>query len=323
MAFKESRVHAGVEPDETPTADTWLSKLNAFGEKNARVVITLSTILVILIVVIIGVLQSQKAEVERAEKELREARTTEELKKLKEKYGNTPVGPRISQRLANLYYEKNSLSEAEAEYADFLNRWPNDPLTPFVIDSQASLKDNMKYEREMRPVRLKMHELRPHPQQLPGVADAVFRADPPPHAGSEVSLALPDGTVLVRLFEDEAPLATADFLKRCDAGEFNDRKIAVVDDGKRFEVLPAEGGKAAGTLPREKNSRPAVEGALILVPEGDANAAGRFQILLKDLPDLKGVTVFGEVLDGLSLIKSPAKDATLRTVGVPYRRPGS
>ena len=150
MVFKPSTTRPGADPAEAPVDAGWFSRANAFGERHARVIITLSTILVIVIVVIVGVIQREKADIERAGRELAAAETIEDLKELKAKYKATPVGPVISYRLANLYYEQNNLEDARDEYEDFRKRYPNDPLMPFVQDSEASLSENIEFEEKRK-----------------------------------------------------------------------------------------------------------------------------------------------------------------------------
>ena len=326
MTFKQSTTRSGAEPDEVPVDAGWLTRANAFGERHARVIITISTVLVIVIVVIIGVIQREKADIERAGRDLAAAESIEDLKELQAKYKDSPVGPIISCRLANRYQEENSLAEAAAEYANFRKLYPNDPLMQFVQDAEATLLENIRFEEKRKDLLLKQHTLQTHPRRMPGSGDPLFQEIhqilPPPHAGTQVEIVLATGAINVRLYEDEAPETTADFLKRCDANEFTGLKVEIVGDAERFQILPRDGAVAT-SIPREKTSRPAVEGALVMIPAGDGNAAGRFQILLKDLTDLKGVTVFGTVIEGLPRAMSPGENPSILDVRIPYRRPGS
>ena len=318
MAFKQSTTRPGAEPDDVPVDAGWFARANAFGERNARVIITISTLLVIVIVVIVGVIQREKADIERAGRELAAATTVDELKELKTKYQATPVGPIISYRLAILHYEENSLAEAAAEFESFRKLYPDDPLMEFVQTAEASLLENIRFEEERKDLVLKQHTLQTHPRQLPESDDPQLLIHPPPHAGTHVEIVLAAGSINVRLFEDEAPEMTADFLKKCDLNMFKGVKLEILGDVERLQIIPRKDAENNTSIPNEKTSRRAVEGALVGIPGTDT-----FQILLKDLADPKGVTVFGTVFDGLPDAKNPGKNATIRDIRIPYRRPGS
>ena len=317
MVFKPSTTRPGAEPEDVPVDAGWLTRANAFGERNARVIITISTVLVIVIVVIVGVVQREKADIERAGRDLAAAESTEDLEELKTKYKDSPVGPIISYRLANLYYEENSLAEAAAEYESFRKLYPNDPLMPFVQTSEASLLENIRFEEERKDLILKQHTLQTHPRRLPDSNDPRLLFQPPPHPGTLVEIVLAAGSINVRLHEDVAPVTTADFLKRCDLNQFKGLKLELLGDVDRLQFIPGKDA-AITPIPAEKTSRPAVEGALVRITGTDT-----FQILLKDLADPKGVTVFGTVIDGLPDAKSPGTNPSIRDIRIPYRRPGS
>jgi len=319
MSVKETAKAQGLPPETAgDKAAAWMARVNEFGEKHATAIIAISTVLTILTVILFASYFYNRAQNEKAESELSEAKGVEKLKELKEKFGATPAGPRILYKLANQYYEDGQLDEAKKEYSDFQTRYPADALTPRVTAALRSLEKNQTFLKEDRERKLKEPKLQTHPRLLPDSKDPRFQWGPSLQPRPTVEIETATGKVTLELFEDEAPKAVAAFLKWVDDKHFDGIKLDTVSGEERLATQP----KAADAVPYEKTPRGADAGSLLLVrKEGAAeNVGGQFQILMKDAADLKDVTIFGAVREGLPSLKALKKDDLFKTLKVATRR---
>lgn len=323
MQEKQAPQDSPREEAQAPaTASVWLARLNEFGERNAKIIITLSTALIILTVLVFAKYFYDEHLVQTAETELGRATSVEKLKELKQLYGATPVGPKISYRLANRYYEENKLAEARAEYADFKAKYPTHRLAAQVQISLDSVDRNMNFVQLEKEGRLKARLLQTHPRHLSDLKDPRLQWGPASAEKPLVEIDMGSGPLRIELYPDEAPRAVEDFLKRCESKGFDGVKWEIVKEGERVGTLAKEGA-AAETLPFEAPAREAEAYALVLVrKEGAAeNVAGRFQVLLKAAPELKDVTIFGSVYEGSAIVSSIRKDEAIRSSKVTRRGP--
>lgn len=324
MAVRE-RDYAQEERQEAaaPSGPRWLARLNEFGERHAKVIITASTGLIILTVLIFAKYFYDKSMNERAEQELAQEHSLDRLKEMKTKYASFPAAARILYRLGNKYAEEGNLESAKNEYLEFKGRFPLHPLSRQIERSLASVERNLQFERDQKAQRLKEHQLRTHPSRIVQMKHPGLQWGPlPPPARPTARIDVAHGQVKVELFEDEAPNAVASFVKLCDRKYFDGLKLEAVNADERLQVEMKKEGAADYTLAVEATPHPAEEGSLVMVKKEGAeeNQAGLFQILLKPLPDLKGVTVFGKVTDGLPALKNLPKEAAITTASVLGRR---
>jgi cyclophilin family peptidyl-prolyl cis-trans isomerase len=322
MAVKEKDPAKGATlPGEGGMAAQWMSRLNEFGERHATAIIAASTVLTILTVILFASYFYNRSQNERAEQELSEATTTQNLKALKEKYGSTPVAARIRYALANKYYEDGDLDAAKKEYQEFKSAYPTDPLAERVTAALRSLDGNLKFQQEDRERKLKEPRLQTHPRLLPEVKDNRLGFGPVLLPRPTVEVETATGRVVLELFEDEAPKAVAAFLKLVDEKYFDGIKLDMVNGDERLATVP-RADKPAASTPYEPTPRPAESYSLLLVRDADPakNAGGQFQVLLKELPDLKDVTIFGTVKEGAPLLKGLKKDDIFKAIRVLTRR---
>jgi len=295
-----------------------LDRLNELGEKHATAIIAVSTGLIILTVLIFAKYFYDKAQVERAEQELASAESVDQLAGLKTKYGATPVAPRILFRLANRYYEDGKLDQARNEYKEFQQRFPQDRLSVFVVRALNSLERNARFDAEGKEARLKQSVLSPHPRQLSDLKDPRFQWGPVVEARPVVEIELAAGKVTAELYEDDASNAVAAFVKLADQKAFDGAKWELIGGDERVQAQAKTDADLA--LPLEDTKRPGDANALIL-PKKDAGVSGNtFQILLRAVPDLKDVTVFGTVTQGADALKAVKKDDVIKSVKVVSKR---
>jgi cyclophilin family peptidyl-prolyl cis-trans isomerase len=321
MAVKETNAAKGAEPASVgDRASAWMARVNEFGERHATPIIAVSTVLTILTVTLFATYFYRRAQNERAEQELGEATSLQTLRELKAKFGSTPAAPRILYRLANQLYEEGKLEEAKKEYTEFQTLHPNDPLKERVTAALRSLETNLKFQQEDRDRKLKEPKLQTHPRLLAEAKDPRLQFGPSVQPRPTVELEIGAGTskVILELFEDEAPKSVAAFLKWVDDKHFDGIKLDLVNTDERLATVP----KPADPVPYESTPRPADMNALVLVrKEGAAeNLGGQFQVLLKDLPNLKDVTIFGRVRDGDLALRALKKDDIIKTAKVLTRR---
>jgi cyclophilin family peptidyl-prolyl cis-trans isomerase len=321
MAVKETNAAKGAAPASVgDRASAWMSRVNEFGERHATAIIAISTVLTILTVTLFATYFYRRAQNERAEQELGEATSVQTLRELKAKYGSTPAAPRILYRLANQLYEEGKLEEAKKEYGEFQTAHPNDPLKERVTAALRSLETNLKFQQDDRERKLKEPKLQTHPRLLGEAKDPRLQFGPSAQPRPTVELEVGAGTskVILELFEDEAPKSVAAFLKWVDDKHFDGIKLDVVNSDERLATLP----KPADSVPYESTPRPADMYSLLMVrKEGAAeNLGGQFQVLLKDLPDLKEATIFGLVKEGGQILKALKKDDIIKTAKVLTRR---
>lgn len=317
------RDYAKTAVDEAPIPGfkmpEWVARLNAYGERHATAIISVSTALVIFIVLVFAKTAYDKSQIERAEQELASADTAEELKELKTKFGFTPAGPRIVFRLANRYYEDGKLDAARNEYREFQNRYPGDPLSKHVVRALGSLERNLKFESEGKEARLKQGLLTPHPTRLADAKDPRLQWGPVPSVTPTAELDLPGGTVKVELLEDEAPNAVAMFVKLAQDKYFDGLKVEPSGEG-RLVTQPKAAGAVDYALAPDAPKSPAETGVLALFRKDGADVAGRFQIVLLPSADLKDAVVFGRIVEGLPTAQALKKDDAIRAVRITAKR---
>jgi cyclophilin family peptidyl-prolyl cis-trans isomerase len=321
MAVKETDAAKGAEPASVgDRASAWISRVNEFGERHATAIIAVSTVLTILTVILFATYFYNRAQNERAEQELGEATLIEKLRELKTKYGTTPSAPRIVYKLANQLYEEGKLEEAKKEYAEFQSRFPLDPLRERATAALRSLDTNQKFQQDDRERKLKEPKLQTHPRMLADAKDPRFQFGPSNQPRPTVELEVGIGTtkVILELFEDEAPKSVAAFLKWIDDKHFDGIKLDTVNTDERLATVL----KPADAVPYEATPRPADAYSLILVRDADVsrNVGGQFQVLLKDLPDLKDITIFGTVREGAPILRALKKDDVIKSAKVVTRR---
>jgi cyclophilin family peptidyl-prolyl cis-trans isomerase len=305
----------GPEPAEAgPVAPSrWMARLNEFGEQHARVIISISTALIILTVLLFAKYFYDKAMVEHADQDLAQAETIDRLKDIKQRYSAYPAAALATYKLANKYYDEGRLAEAKAEYQEFKSRFPGHPMTALVERAAGSLEKNMKFEEQQKTLRLKESSLQTHPRTLPQSKDPRLQWNPLPQPRPVAELETPTGSVKIELFEDEAPNAVANFVKRAELKHWDGAKVDLENTDEALVVRK----DAEGTLPAEATALPGTAGSLVLLAD---RPAGAFKVLLKDVADLKDATVFGIVTEGLERLKSLKKDDALKAVRIASKR---
>ena len=144
------------------------------------------------------------------------------------------------------------------------------------------------------------------------------------------------GKIKIRFLEEDAPITVANFIKLSKQDFFNDLKFHRVEKGKLIQggdpnsknddladdgqggpgyQIPTEIELDNKENPKNKN----VKGAVGMAKsQGDINSnASQFYILLADEPQFDGgYTVFGEVIEGLSVAKKIKKGDAIKKITI-------
>ena len=314
-----------------------LQKLNAFGDRHAKVIILISSILVIVIVGLVAKILYDRTIAERAARDIAEAQTVESLVDLKAKYADSPIRAEIIYRLGNKYNEKGELKKALAEYEEFRADFPNHPLkSPFVDRAWSQVNTNLKFMGTERAALLNAPTLQTHPEEdvkkLPEIGEYIDRlveekvspdliptllVGPEKVENPLVRFNVKDkGGFVVELFEDDAPNATWHLVKQIEAAAFDGIKVERGGDTLTF-------GKPANFhLPMEKNDLAAEKFSVILRKAKDREdlSAGVFEILLRSFPKLEDAVVVGKVTSGDAIVGQLAAEDTLEKAIVERKR---
>jgi len=293
MATKEQRLGKKEPPRE---AQGFLQRLNDFGERHAKAIITVSALLLVATVALFAKVFYDRTLPERAAREIREAGDSiEKLRELKMKYKGTAVEAEIVYRLANRYHEENRLEDAKREYEDFRSRFQDHPLAPQVSDAYSTLVKNTRFWEEERAFRLKMRTLLSHPEDLrePEGQErlrAVVRSlSPEDQKGLELAAIFYgpeklDNPIVefeiegklpftAELFENDAPNTVYNFMKLIEQKAFDPERWWQTRSGVRALFMETVGLVVAAWETRKDEPAPATSPPSTFVPQAAAPAA--------------------------------------------------
>ncbi len=146
-----------------PGGPAWWVKLDEFGQKHARLILTLSAGLIVFTVLVIANVAYKKSVADRLARDLSKAGTAEELRELKLRYAGTPEVALVVAALGNRLYADGKLKEAQAEYDEFMQKHLDHPLRTAVENARNSLAVNLKFETDQKEALLQVPTLDSHP----------------------------------------------------------------------------------------------------------------------------------------------------------------
>jgi len=283
--------------EEATGPQTLLDRINAYGERHARVIIIISTALIIVTVLIFAQVLWNRTLFDRVERELAGATSLESLEALKTRYGDSAAGPRVLATLGHRYAAEGKLAEAKAVYEEFLAKHAGHVLAQGVNRSLALVEENLKFMGDRKQGLAAAPLLDVHPKLAPSGSRHPLGMGPVKEEHPRAVLRFkgkPD-EIRLELFEDEAPNAVAAFVSLAEAKYFDGLSFTHVNADERLRLAPKKENPSADELAAEPTSRPAEPGTLALVRKGANNAAAEFDILLKAAGDPKEMTIFGRV----------------------------
>ena len=144
--------------------------------------------------------------------------------------------------------------------------------------------------------------------------------------GNEVAvITTAKGVIRLRFFGDVAPNHVKSFVELAKSGFYDGTTFHRVEQGfvvQGGDPFSKTGGGPVGTggpgyrVPAEFSDRPHLEGTLSMARSTDPNSAGsQFFICLGAAPHLNGkYTVFGEVMEGMDVVKTLAVGDVMESV---------
>ena len=287
------------EPPLEETGElTLLDRVNAFGERHARVIIIVSTALIIVTVLIFAQVLWSRTLFDRVERDLTASPSIESLEALRKRYAGSAAEPRILATLGHRYASDAKLAEAKAVYTEFVSKYSGHVLASGVNRSLAMVEENLRFLESRKAGVSGERQLNTHPLQLktldpktnPIKMGPTKEKDP---RGLMRFKGMPE-EIQLELYEDEAPNAVASFVSLANQKYFEGLSFAKVGED-RLRLTAKKENPATQELAFEPTSRPAEIGALALVRHGANNASAEFEILLKPVSDAKEMTIFGRI----------------------------
>lgn len=329
MATQEKKPIPSAEGETSAEPLGAWQKLNAFGEKHAKVIIFVSSALIIVTVGIFAKVFYDRTEAERAAREVSQAETVDKLKELKTKYKDSPVAAEIIYRLGNMYFEDQKLEEAKKEFEEFKTRFPNHPLKYFVDKAYQTLIANQKFLEEDKDKRIKVRTLQTHPEQranlkyllgqIPedqrkGIETSTLFYGPNYEPPTEIGLQIEGKeTVVIQLYDDDAPNLVANLLKLIEEKAFDGAKFEKNGDTLKISK------KVDYVVDFEKTDRTPRATDIVLavrkIPGKEQVAGAEFE-LLPGTADFKDVAILGEVTKWWPVVQNLANESTLQSMTV-------
>ena len=324
MAFGgRSGVH---EPVPEETADqTFLDRVNAFGERHARVIIIVSTALIIVTVLIFAQVLWNRTLFDRVERDLESATTVESLEALRSRYAGSAAEPRVLATLGHRYAAEASLEKARGVYEDFLKKHSGHPLALGVNRSLRQVEENLKFLSERKAALLSAPLIDVHPVRTARVPGNPLVMGPikEKHPIAVLKFKGKPEEIRLELFEDEAPNAVAAFVSLAEQKYFEGLSFAKPAGDERLRLLPKKENPSTAELAFERTSRPAEPGVLALARRGANNAAAEFEVLLKASGDPKEMTIFGRVyVEGgaAAVLQKLEEKDVVESIRIEYKR---
>lgn len=301
----------------------WWTRLNDWAQEHAKLLIALCGVLVVLIVFLVAYPIWVNVRYDRGVSEIEDARDVAALEALKTKYSDvTDLHALVLYRIGNRYFEDGKLDKAKEAYEEF-RKWYADKhyLWQNVRRALNALQRDQEFLENQREGMSKAFTLYGHPKLRESRKTDMPKFGPVPQPNPRISVALPQGLVVLELFEDEAPNTVANFIDLVNKKYFDGLGFTKVGED-RLQVTEKTANSEKHTLAFEKTSREVERGMLIMVrtPEGTNQGAG-FQIVTKNIPDLKdNVTVFGMVDTGMEFLEKMTDKDTIKSVMIDKKR---
>ena len=295
VSVGRSPIHEPV-PEEAIQA-TFLDRVNAFGERHARVIILVSTALIIVTVLIFAQVLWSRTLFDRVERELVASTSTESLEALRKRYAGSAAEPRILATLGHRYAADAKLAEAKAVYTEFLAKYAGHVLAAGVNRSLAQVEENMKFLESRKAALANEPQLSSHPMRAASMADHPLKTGPmkEPHPQAVLKFKGKPEEIRIELFEDEAPNTVAAFVTLAEQKYFYGLTFTKIATDERLRIAAKKDNASLAEVAFEKTNRPTELGSLACVRRGENNAPSEFEILLKSTGVPSDTTIFGKV----------------------------
>lgn len=286
---------------------TWISLRDIYTQ-NEKLILFLLGFLIILISGLIVLVHINKAREISAWDSYRSAKDIKELKDVLKKYSSTRVAPFILFKICNLLEEKGELDEAIRTCEELVNKFSTDK---YLASNLASLKLlKLKQNKEWEETFYK--------KKLYGATTVAVKTN--------------KGEFKIRLFEDEAPNTVANFISLVEKNFYDGSEVYFKDNPEKFVYLGETKKTLDYTIPFEKNNLIHKEGSVGMIRKIDKDspnderkdfldsASFKFYISLKEAPEADGkFTIFGQVIDGLNVVKQLAVKDKINSISIVYK----
>ncbi len=159
--------------------------------------------------------------------------------------------------------------------------------------------------------------------------EALYTPEYEPTGDEVAVITTPKGVIKFEFYFEDAPNHVAAFIERADEGFYDGTKFHRVEPGfviQGGDPLSRTDDPMVGTggpgyrLAAEFNDRQHLEGTVAMARSADPNSAGsQFYICLGPQPRLDGeYTVFGQVVEGLDVVKSIAVGDVMESVRIEH-----
>lgn len=312
----------------------WMTKTLEFLKKYQNVAYAVATVLLLSWAVIRFQEKRREAKIDTAEWELEQAQSTDALRALLEKYQGLPIEPRIRLRIAVKLLDETKHDEALKELGELKTKFPDSVAGKLAGQLEKTAMENREWDAKGGKLEQKLNELKEANKDENPVkpTDAVKIDDT---ALPRVRLDASTGPIVIELDEDDAPNATAAFIRQVEKEFYNKTHVYKVEkDAAVFMGDPMPDGSAPRgfTIPFESSKMPAAAGTVALVrdlpaegqPDTDAlknTGSTRFVIFTGDVPQYAGkFLVVGRVVEGLDAVRKMQPIDEIRTAKVVQKR---
>lgn len=304
-----------IPSEETAVSPGPLDQIHSFAQKHARLIVFCSSLLVVLIVLLVANYYWNKSRVERGADAIAAAVASAELQSLRDEVRGLPeIHAHLLIRLGDLLYREGRLEEAHKAFTEFKALYPRHMQLSAVERALKRLIDDLGFVENLKAGMIRGYELFAHPALRSAHRNAVPWFGPPrperPVLEIETTLQGDEkrrATIHIELSPEDAEKASAHLVEMAKKELLRGLTWEISENGEIIGTSPPAGQTPNADLPRQPSNLPIEAGAVIMVPgESGKDQAARFQIVLKDRPELFGrVTVVGYVVGaGLSDIKS-------------------
>lgn len=282
---------------EEATGNTFLDRVNNFGERHARAIIILSTALIIVTVLIFAQVLWNRTLYDRVDRDLATATSIESLEALRNRYKGTAAEPRVLATLGHRYASMAKLAEAKAVYQDFLGKYADHVLASGVNRSLMHVEENLKFLESRKAALSTAPLLDAHPIRATRIPDHPLRMGPikEKHPWAILKFKGKPAEIRIELFEDEAPNSVAAFVSLAEQKAFDGLTFARINTDERLRLVPSKDKPSTAEIAVETTVREPEAGSLAIVRRGGNNAPAEFDILMKPVGKPGDATIFGRV----------------------------
>lgn len=310
----------------------WMTRTLELLKKYQNVFYAIATVALLSWAIVRFQKQRREAKLNSAWFELEQAQSVDALRALLATYQGLPVEPFIRLRIANKLLEEEKFDESLKEFGELKARFGETLPGKLAAQQEKTAIENKAWGGKEGTLEKKLKDLREAGKDEKPADPAQVKIDNV--ALPRIELDASTGRVLIELDEDDAPNATAAFLRQVEKGYYAKTHVYKVETGAVFmgDPMPDGSGPRGFTIPFESSKLPAAAGTVALVrdlpaegqPDTDAlknTGSTRFVIFTGDVPQYAGkFLVVGRVVEGLDAVRKMQPIDEIRSARVVQKR---